>query len=201
MNSDDVFTLGHSNHAISRFVDLLKRHNITAVADVRSRPFSRMNPQFSKDAFTKSLKGSGIAYSFLGRELGARPEDPACYVRGRARYDLIARTALFQHGLDRVLRGSARFRIALVCAEKDPMTCHRAILVCRHLVRRGLHAKHILASGEIEDHSAGLHRVAAELGISLTDLFRAPEDILEEVYTRRASEIEYVQARHEGDYA
>ncbi|XXY54561.1 DUF488 domain-containing protein [Sorangium sp. So ce269] len=201
MNSDDVFTLGHSNHSISRFVELLKRHNVTAVGDVRSRPFSRMNPQFNKDALSRSLKDSGIAYSFLGKELGARPDDPACYVHGRARYELIARTVLFQHGLDRVMRGSTRFRIALVCAEKDPMTCHRAMLVCRHLVHRGVHAKHILATGEIEEHADGLRRVAAETGVSLTDLFRDPQEILEDVYARRAKEIEYVELRSEEDRA
>lgn len=197
----DVFTLGHSTHTIDRFVELLRRHDVTAIADVRSRPYSRMNPQFNKDPLAKSLKQHGIAYSFVGKELGARPDDPACYVQGRARYDLIARTDLFQQGLDRVVSGSTKYRIALVCAEKDPMTCHRAMLVCRALATRSVGAKHILANGAIEEHADGLRRVATEVGVSLTDLFREPAEILEEVYARRVSEIEYVEARAEGDLA
>lgn len=196
-----VYTLGHSIHSMTRFVELLKQHGVTAVADVRSRPFSRMNPHFSKGAFSKSLKAHGIAYSFLGAELGARPDDPSCYVQGRARYDLIARTTFFQHGLDRVVTGAAKYRIALVCAEKDPMTCHRAMLVCRHLVTRGVEARHILASGALEDHADGLRRIASQVGVSLTDLFRDPSEIIEEVYARRISEIEYIEARPEGDLA
>lgn len=197
----DVYTLGHSTHSVEKFVDLLVRHGLTAIADVRSRPFSRMNPQFNRDALSTALKAQGIAYSFLGKELGARPSDPACYVHGRASYELIARTALFQAGIDRVLDGSKRYRVALVCAEKDPMTCHRAMLVCRHLVRRELGAKHILANGEIEEHNDALRRVASEVGVSFTDLFRNPTEILEEVYARRISEIEYVEMRAEGETA
>lgn len=197
--STAVYTLGHSTHPTTRFIELLKRHGVTAVADVRSRPFSRMNPQFNRDALSKSLESNGLAYSFLGVELGARPQDPSCYVQGRARYDLIARTSLFQRGLDRVVRGSSKYRIALMCAEKDPMTCHRAMLVCRELMTRGFAARHILASGTLEDHRDGLCRVADEVGVSLTDLFRDPHEIIEEVYARRILEIEYVEPRPKGD--
>lgn len=190
-----VFTLGHSTHAIDRFIELLRLHGVSAVADVRSSPYSRMNPQFNREIVKNALKQRGVAYSFLGRELGARPEDPACYVDGRARYDLIARTPLFGSGLERVADGSRRYRIALVCAEKDPTTCHRALLVCRHLIEQGFSIKHILADGKIEDHEASLRRLAVQVGASLDDLFRSYDEVVEDIYTRRARDIEYVQTK------
>jgi uncharacterized protein (DUF488 family) len=189
-----IFTLGHSTHSIEHFIKLLRLHGVNAVADVRSRPYSRMNPQFSREAFSDVLRKHHIAYSFLGRELGARPEDRSCYVAGRARHDLIARTPLFRSGLDRVADGCQRYRIALVCAEKDPMTCHRALLVCRHLVPLGFSIKHILANGEIEEHDASLRRLAVQINVPLSDLFRSYEDLVEDLYDRRSREIEYVEA-------
>lgn len=196
-----VYTLGHSTHTIDKFVALLRQHHVTAIADVRSRPFSRMNPHFSREPLKSSLKAHGIAYAFLGQELGARPEDPSCYVQGRASYTLIARTPLFHRGLDRVIRGTATYRIALVCAEKDPMTCHRAMLVCRALAERDVAASHILANGDIEPHVDGIRRVAREVGVSLTDLFRPEADLLAEAYARRIADIEYVEAAQEAEQA
>lgn len=190
-----VLTLGHSTHAIDRFMELLSMHGVSAVADVRSSPYSRMNPQFNREVVKNTLKKQGVAYSFLGRELGARPEDPACYIDGRARYDLIARTSLFGSGLERIADGSRRYRIALMCAEKDPTTCHRALLVCRHLIERGFAVKHILADGKIEDHEASLKRLAVQVGASLDDLFRSYDELVADIYSRRAREVEYVQAK------
>ena len=189
-----IFTLGHSTHSIERFIELLRIHRVSAVADVRSHPYSRMNPQFSREALTNALRRHRVAYAFLGRELGARPEDRACYVDGRASYALISRTPLFQSGLDRIVDGHTRYRIALVCAEKDPMTCHRAILVCRHLVRLGFSVNHILASGGIEEHDTSLRRLAAQMGNPLNDLFRSYQELVEDLYDRRGREIEYMEA-------
>src|ERR1700743_2023752 len=81
-----IYTVGHSNHPIEKFLDLLTRNEITAIADVRSKPFSRRNPQFNKDRLAAALAQRDIAYVFLGRELGARSEDSACYQGGQVRY-------------------------------------------------------------------------------------------------------------------
>src|SRR6266496_4132642 len=82
-NEPTVLTIGHSSHPIERFVALLRQHGVTAVADVRSAPYSRHQPQFNKDLLQRSLKDAGIAYIFLGKELGARSEDRSCYENGR----------------------------------------------------------------------------------------------------------------------
>lgn len=147
-----IFTIGHSNHVTQTFINLLKQHGITAVADVRSFPFSRHFPQFNQALLKHSLQAEQIAYVFLGEQLGARPQDPSCYVDGKAKYERIAATPAFATGLTRLCRGAVQHRIALMCAEQDPLTCHRAILVGKHLKDRGLAINHILKNGDLEPH-------------------------------------------------
>lgn len=147
-----IFTVGHSNHSTEQFVSLLKRHGVTAVADVRSFPFSRRFPNFNQSPLKNSLGSEEISYVFLGEQLGARPRDPECYVEGKARYELIAETEAFATGLERIYKGAKHHQIALMCAEQDPITCHRAILVCNHLKNAGLDIKHILKTGDLEPH-------------------------------------------------
>src|SRR5438046_1660654 len=98
----EILTIGHSNHPIERFVDLLRRNGVTAVADVRSSPFSRHNPQFNKEVLQGVLKDAGIAYLYMGKELGGRSTDQTCYEHGRIQYDRVARTETFQGGIERV---------------------------------------------------------------------------------------------------
>lgn len=147
-----VFTVGHSNHSVEKFLGLLKQHGVTAVADVRSFPFSRRFPHFNQSNLRRLLSSEEISYVFVGDQLGARPKDPECYVECKARYELIAATEAFATGLERISKGSKHYQIALMCAEQDPITCHRAILVCRHLRNTGLDVKHILKTGDLEPH-------------------------------------------------
>jgi hypothetical protein len=147
-----IFTVGHSNHSIEKFLNLLKQHNVTAIADVRSSPFSRRFPHFNQASLKNSLSSEDISYVFLGEQLGARPRNPECYVEGKARYELIAATEAFATGLARILKGAEHHQVALMCAEQDPITCHRAILVCKHLRDTGLDIGHILKAGDLESH-------------------------------------------------
>lgn len=128
-----LFTIGHSDHDIDRFLDLLREYHVDAVADVRSQPYSRHQPQFNRESLAEAVKTIDAKYVFLGRELGARRLEPESYDGNRARYDLIRHLPAFQEGLARIQRGVESNRIALLCAEKDPVTCHRTILVCREL--------------------------------------------------------------------
>ncbi len=130
-----VYTIGHSTHPREFFVALLLRHGIGAVGDVRSKPYSRMHPQFNREELTNYLYEAGIAYVFLGRELGGRGEDRSCYDSGKVRYERLAQTQLFREGLRRVREGTRDRKMALMCAEKDPLDCHRGVLVARHLPR------------------------------------------------------------------
>jgi uncharacterized protein (DUF488 family) len=149
-----IFTIGHSNHSIESFVDLLKKHSISAIADVRSHPYSRHFPHFSQSSFKQVLKSEDIAYAPLCDYLGARPNEQSCYVEGMARYELIATTEAFSVGLNRIIHGAKQHKIALMCAEQDPIVCHRAILVCQYLKNTELNIQHILKTGDLESHNS-----------------------------------------------
>lgn len=188
-----VYTIGHSNHTSERFLELLLQHRVSAVADVRSHPFSRLHPQFNRDSLQTTLRFAGIAYVFLGRELGARSDDSDCYVDGKVQFDRLGRTQLFQEGLSRIIKGSETERIAMMCAEKDPLTCHRTILVARHLADLQIEVRHILADGCIEEHDAALSRLLAELDLPEGDLFQGRDAFVREAYERRGAEIAYTR--------
>src|ERR1700730_12499176 len=167
-----IYTIGHSNHPIERFLGLLQPHGITAVADVRSTPYSRFNPQFRREKLQAALAGIGIHYVFLGAELGARSQDPACYDSdGRVSYARLAGTDLFRKGIERLKAGMAEHRILLMCAEREPLECHRTILVARELVREGVAVTHILADGSLESHEHAMQRLATSLKLTAGDLF------------------------------
>lgn len=148
-----LFTIGHSNHSLESFLALLQQHRITALADVRSHPYSKYLPHFNQNQLERYLKKHGIAYVFLGKELGARPDIPECYIKGKAIYEKIAETENFKTGLKRIVKGLENYQIALMCAEKDPLTCHRAVLICQHLKLFSLEIKHINFDGNIENHN------------------------------------------------
>lgn len=170
--SHDIFTLGHSSHSLEDFLALLQRHGITALADVRSKPWSRHVPHFSQDALKAAVTTTGITYVFLGKELGARPDDPDCYVDGKVSYTKLAQRPVFAEGIRRLLEGREKFRIALICAEKDPADCHRAHLVAPALVAAGASVLHIHADGHLETHETWQHRVTAADMPEEPDLFR-----------------------------
>jgi uncharacterized protein (DUF488 family) len=189
---DTVFTIGHSTHTQERFIDLLCQHGVTAICDVRSMPYSRMNPQFNREDLEKALLARGIAYRFLGKELGARSNDPDCYENGKVQYDRLAETESFKRGISRVLRGIKEdFRIAIMCAEKEPLECHRTILVARHLAALGLDVEHILADGRLEADSAALTRLKRMHNLPEEDMFRSPEELLADAYRRQEERIAY----------
>ncbi len=186
-----VYTIGHSSHSVEQLIALLRQHSITALADVRSQPYSRLHPQFNREAFKATLQRAGIAYVFLGDELGARSSDPSCYQDGRVQYDRIARTEGFRQGLQRVVDGSHTYRVALMCAEKEPLDCHRTILVARHLAARGVPVQHILVDGTLESHPDTVQRLVRELRIAPPDMFRSPEQVEAEAYDRQGVRIAY----------
>ncbi len=187
-----VYTVGHSAHTQERFIALLREHEITAISDVRSMPYSRMNPQFNREELKTALRDACISYVFLGKELGARSDDPSCYINGKVQYDRLAKTESFKHGIERVTTGTQKHRIALMCAEKEPLNCHRTILVAKNLVAAGVKVQHILANGRLEDHAETVVRMMRQLGMK-EDMFRKPQELLDEAYERQEERIAYTQ--------
>ena len=188
-----VFTIGHSNHTIEEFLRLIQCQGIEVVVDVRSRPYSQHSPQFDREALKASLKRAGINYVFLGDELGARSDIPSCYVRGKVQYERLAETAAFRNGLARVEKGAGAYRVSLMCAEKEPLDCHRTILVARQLALRGIEVRHILADGSIETQAEVLDRLMTALRLQKDqqDFFRSPDDIVDNAYRIQESRIAY----------
>jgi uncharacterized protein (DUF488 family) len=182
-SSFDLFTIGHSNHPVDRFVALLKGAGVTAIADVRSQPSSRRCPWFSARALNQRLETEGIAYVPMGDALGGRPRDPRLFRNGAADYEAMAATPAFRAGIDRVVEEARRSRVCLMCAEREPLDCHRCLLVAPALAARGLRIGHLLADGSIAPHEEIEKRLLTAAG---GDLFGNDPASLAEVYRQRA---------------
>ncbi len=131
MTGFDLLTIGHSNIPAERFTALLRGAGVEIVADVRSVPASRFCPWFSAKNLAPLLAGANISYLFCGDELGGRPRDPSLYCDGVVDYEAMAQRPSFQSALDRVLATAGRQRLCLMCSERDPLDCHRCLLVAR----------------------------------------------------------------------
>ena len=201
-----LFTIGHSNHTIEEFVALLQKHKITAVADVRSHPYSKYLPHFNHKPLKAFLLKAGIDYVFLGQELGARSSNTSCYINGKAVYEKIASTPEFEDGIERILKGVESYNIALMCAEQDPITCHRVILVCQRLKKYDLDINHILKNGDLESHGhleerlLELHNLQPkqQVQLSLFDSLSlsteySREESLHKAYQLQGDKIAYVE--------
>jgi uncharacterized protein (DUF488 family) len=189
----EVLTIGHSNHTIERFMELLRQHHVTAVADVRSAPYSHMHVQFNRKALASALKQEGIAYSFLGKELGGRPADKTCYENGRVQYRRVAATPIFRSGVERVLAGVRSYRIALMCAEREPLECHRALLVAPELEKAGMAVLHVHADGRTESHPDAMSRLLDLYRLAEEDLFRSRPELIEEACYRQQERVAFAE--------
>ena len=191
----EIYTIGHSNQSIEHFLELLATFRVSTVVDVRSGPYSKYSPHFDKKVLEVVLRNANINYVFLGKELGAqRPED-SCYIDGQAKYNLIAQLPIFQHGLEEVLHKCEHSKVALMCAESDPIKCHRTILICRELkkLHPELKITHIMGDGTSERQEASekrlvnLHKLQPELFGDLT----SESSLVEKAYDLQAEKIAY----------
>ncbi len=190
-----LFTIGYAGRSIDGFIALLKEHKITALCDVRSMPYSSRNPEFNREPLKKALKLCDIEYVFLGEELGARPKDPSCYAEGKAIYQKIAATNLFQKGLVRIKLGMQKgYALSLMCAERDPLTCHRSILICRNLRGQGIDIRHIIDRNIAETQAELEKRLIAQLKLHL-DMFKDADAsaLIERAYDAQGDRIAYVE--------
>lgn len=188
--ANPLFTLGHSNRTLEEILQILRDNSITAIGDVRSSPYSRYTPQFNREPLSNYLKSNGIDYVFLGKELGGRPEDPNCYQDGKVQYQEVANTKLFHQGIERLKNGLQSHRIGIMCAERDPLTCHRMILVTRFL-RESWDIHHILDSQNVETNHTAEKRLLRLLGISETNLFMGFDELIADAYVTQSDRIAY----------
>ena len=189
-----VFTIGHSNHPPEAFLELLRQHSVDAVADVRSSPYSRYNPDFNKNVLCGLLADARIDYIFRGMELGGRPMDPSCYdADGQVRFELLADSVLFDDGISRIMRAANDRRIALMCSEKDPLNCHRTLLISKSLEECGVDISHILADGSLETHNAAMNRLMDIFKLPHQgDMFRSRREVIADAISRQSNKVAYV---------
>jgi uncharacterized protein (DUF488 family) len=146
-----LYSIGHSNHEFGMLVELLRAAGVTAVADVRSMPFSQRYPQFNRPEMEWGLKQQGIEYVFLGNVLGGRPQGSGLYDgEGRVDYGRVRGTAAFREGLERLDRALGRFTVVMLCAEEDPLDCHRGLMITPALAERGIRPGHLRGDGRVE---------------------------------------------------
>ena len=208
-----VLTVGHSNHGPDVFVALLRKHGVDVVVDVRSAPYSRYLPHFNKDFLHEALAGAGIRYEFKGKELGGQPADRACYdADGRIMYDTLAETAAFSKGIGFVLdaisvqpatgsepappqvRGRMETaparRMALMCSEKEPLDCHRTLLIAQTLAKSSVAVAHIHADGHLESHAEAMNRLLDSFKLPHNgDLFRSREEVIADAVARQSQRV------------
>ena len=185
-----VFTIGHSNHSLERFLELLAGARVEMIADIRSAPVSRHVAHFNKAALSKALHEAGLSYLFLGRELGGRPADPALFSDGVADFERMAEAPAFRGGLKRVETEALWLRLALMCSEKEPLDCHRCLLVGRALANDGVEVRHILADGGIVTQK----EIEAEL-TGAQGTLALDNDVLAAAYRERANKVAFRRSR------
>ena len=189
-----AFTIGHSNHATEVFLRLLLNHRVEQVVDVRSSPHSRFNPQFNRRRLKAALEEAGLGYEFMGEGLGGRPADPRCYdAEGRVQYGRLAETEAFKAGIRHVIRRVRDHRIALMCSEKEPLHCHRTLLIARELMGLDFGVTHILPDGGSEDHSAAMDRLLDKFNFPRDgDMFCSRERHIANAVYRQSRQVAYV---------
>jgi uncharacterized protein (DUF488 family) len=186
-----IYTIGHSNHEIDTFVNLLTASKIDMVVDVRSAPYSKMYPHFNRDPLQIALKDKNIGYLFLGDLIGGRSRNRADYEDGQVVYARLAAKDEYKATIKRVLDGSARFQIALMCSEKEPLDCHRTLLVSQSLNLFDVQIAHIHSDGQIEAHSDALDRLLRSYNLDAPDLFGAEIDRLQEALLKQEKKIAF----------
>lgn len=149
-----IWTVGHSNHPWEEFLELLTRHGVGLLVDVRSSPYSRYASHFNQEAMGPALHAGGIQYLFLGDLLGGRAEGEQFYDdAGRVCYDRVAQSPGFQQGIDRLVTAAQAGRAAIMCGEEDPAECHRRLLVGRVLAGRAVEIMHIRGDGRAQSEA------------------------------------------------
>lgn len=189
-----IYTIGHSTHSINYFLDLLRHFSITLVADVRSVASSRFNPQFNKKAFETSLIENDIAYQHFPDAFGARQTDENYLDEtGQVDFERFRNSTQFQNGVNALRDLSKHHRIALMCAEADPLSCHRFGMIAPALTKQGWRVEHILkdktshTQTELEEQL--IVKYARKLPV--TDLFTTKNELVEMAYRLLNTKIGY----------
>lgn len=196
------FTIGHSDYGIDYFIQLLKKHDINNLVDIRSTPYSQHSSQFNKELLSADLKANDVSYIYMGNQLGGRYTNPdLLFQDGKVDYSKVKQTTNFIDGIEKIIQEIKKgCRIALMCSEKDPFDCHRFVLVACELENKGVTVKHILENGDIvlnsELEEKLLHKYKEEYGqFYLFVQAKTKEQALEEALRKRNLDIAFSTSR------
>jgi len=193
-----LYTIGHSQHDLDYFIHMLKTYGINYLLDVRSTPYSQFAANYNREQIKAVLNDVEIQYTFMGTYFGARPDDKELYTKeGYLDFEKARKAERFQTGVENVVKGiRAGNKIALMCTEKDPIECHRAIMVARTFYERGIDVQHIMADGVLQSHDVLEQRLLNMYcpdrhQISLFEDSKTDEECLREAYQRHNAKIGY----------
>lgn len=168
MNQGRILTIGYGSRKLSEFLDALRLYECEFLVDVRSSPYSRFQPEFSREALIGHLKPHRIRYVFMGDTLGGRPSDTTCYTDGRVDYSKCRTKDFFRQGIDRLhVASSKRLNLILLCSERKPQDCHRSKLIGATLLDQGIETAHIDEDGRLKSQE----QVIAELAKAQAEMF------------------------------
>jgi uncharacterized protein (DUF488 family) len=193
----DIYTIGYSGFKIGEFINILKKHQITSLIDVRSNPNSKFYEDYNKISLEKLLKFNGIIYRNYRCEFGARQEDLKYYKNGYLDFNEYTKSKSFLDGVKKIEAGiKLDYVFALMCAEKDPSTCHRNIMVAREFYKLGYNIKNILSDGYFESQESIEQKLVNQYfpkrnQISLFSDNLSWEEMVNKSYEYRNSEIGY----------
>jgi uncharacterized protein (DUF488 family) len=146
-----IYSIGHSNQPLEAFLELLHKHNVQTLIDIRSHPYSRYVPHFNSPELGNSVRHSNIEYLFMGKELGGRPDGEEFYdADNHVMYSRVAESPLFLKGIRRLEEEGRASRAVIMCSEEDPTSCHRHLLIGRVLAEQGISLLHIRGDGHIQ---------------------------------------------------
>lgn len=195
-----IYTVGYAGRTIEGFIDTLKQYGIEILSDVRSSPWSKWTPDFGKEKLERYVADHHIRYYWMGDQLGARPDSPELYVKGRLSFALMRKQPYFHAGIARLRKGEKKWRIALMCAEKDPLDCHRFGLISRVLDEEGVSVSHILFDNSLEPHQKAMERLAKLEGLKEADLFMDKQERFIRACDRQEKRISYTVAESGEEY-
>lgn len=186
-----IHTVGHSTRTLDAFLSLLAENSIDVIADVRSSPYSSRLPQFNREVLADTLREKEIRYVFMGDQLGGRATSAGLINSdGQVSYTKMSETTTYREGITRLIDGAARMRIALLCSEKDPLNCHRGLLVARSLATEGVDIRHILDTEVTETHTQYETRLLDTVNLP-PELTRTEDEILADAYAKQAARVAY----------
>jgi uncharacterized protein (DUF488 family) len=175
MERSTLYSIGHGNKTLDAFLEELNHFKIDYLIDIRSKPYSKYNPQFNREQLMNSLKNSHIVYTYMGDVLGGLPEDPACYTDGHVDYNKLKEKDFFKNGLQRLINAANKeIKLAIMCSESNPAECHRTKLIGEELRKAGIIVNHITRSKDKSKRIITKDQLAVMMEVApngTTDLF------------------------------